>query len=192
MDHAAQNPAEAAGRELGRCREYLRVLAGMHLDPRLRVKLDPSDVVQQTLLEAHTRRDQFRGTSEAELAAWLRRMLANNLADALRGFRRAKRDLRLERSLEEAVDQSASKIDGWLVAEQSSPSEQAMKNEQLLRLTAALAGLPDAQREAVTLYHLQGCTLPELAARLGRSETAVAGLLHRGLAKLRELMGESP
>ena len=174
-----------------RFREYLRVLAGMHLDPRLRGKLDPSDVVQQTLLEAHARRDQFRGTSEAELAAWLRRMLANNLADALRGFRCAKRDLRLERSLEEAVDQSASKIEGWLVAEQSSPSEQAMKNEQLLRLTSALVRLPDAQREAVTLHHLQGCTLPELAARLGRSETAVAGLLHRGLVKLRELMGAS-
>ena len=105
-----------------RFRDYLRVLAGQHLDPRLRGKLDPSDVVQQTLLEAHAQRGQFRGTSEAELAAWLRQMLAHNLADAVRGFRRAKRDLKLERSLEEAVDQSASKIETWLVAEQSSPS----------------------------------------------------------------------
>ena len=66
-----------------------------------------------------------------------------------------------------------------------------MKNEQLLRLTAALVRLPDAQREAVILHHLQGMTLPTVAARLGRSEPAVAGLLHRGLKKLRELLRES-
>jgi RNA polymerase sigma-70 factor (ECF subfamily) len=186
MDHKTEAQAQA----LDRFRDYLVLLARLHFDPRLQVKLDPSDVVQQTLLEAHQKRDQFRGTSEAELAAWLRRMLAHNLADALRDFGRAKRDLNLELSLERCFEDSSSRLQAWLAAEQSSPSEQAIKNEQLLQLAEALTQLPDAQREVVVLHHLQGWTLAELAAHLGRSEPAVAGLLHRGLDKLRTLLRE--
>jgi RNA polymerase sigma-70 factor, ECF subfamily len=182
--------AGAVGRDLEGHRPYLSLLARMHLDPRLRDRLDSSDVVQQTLLEAHAKQDQFRGTTPAELAAWLRQMLAHNLADAVRALHRAKRDVKLERSLEAALDGSSCRLGAWLAAEQSSPSQQAANNEELLRLAEALPRLPDAQREAVILHHLQGWTLAELAGHLGRSEPAVAGLLHRGLKKLRELLGE--
>ena len=78
--------------ELERFRSYLRLLARPHLDPQLQGKLDPSDLVQQTFLQAHQAWQQFRGTSQAELAAWLRQILARNLAHAARNLGRARRD----------------------------------------------------------------------------------------------------
>jgi RNA polymerase sigma-70 factor (ECF subfamily) len=176
---------------LERYRPYLSLLARVQLAARFREKLDASDIVQQTLLEAHQKRDQYRGHTVAEEAAWLRQMLAHNLADAVRALGRAKRDAALERSLDAALDESSCRLEAWLVAEQSSPSQHAVKNEQLLHLAAALTQLPDAQREAVVLHHLQGWPLAELARHLDRSEPAVAGLLHRGLKRLRELLQES-
>jgi RNA polymerase sigma-70 factor (ECF subfamily) len=174
--------------ELERYRNYLRLLARLQLDPRLRGKLDPSDLVQQTLLQAHQMQDQFRGTTEAEQAAWLRQILAHTMANAARDLGRLKRDVGRERSLEAAIEESSVRLEAWLAAEQSSPSELAEKNERLLRLAEALEQLPEAQREAVVLHHLRGLSLAELAAQLGRSEGAAAGLLHRGIKRLRELL----
>jgi RNA polymerase sigma-70 factor (ECF subfamily) len=176
------------GSGLERFRNYLRLLAELQFDAQLQAKLDPSDIVQQTLLQAHKAEHQFRGKSDGEKAAWLRQILAHNLANALRDLRREKRDIARERSLEEAIEQSSARVEAWLAIEQSSPSQHAEKNEQLLRLAEALAELPQAQREAVVLHHLQGWPLGELARHLNRSEGAVAGLLHRGFKKLRELL----
>jgi len=175
---------------LERFRGYLALFARMHWDQRLRGKWDPSDLVQQTLLEAYEKRAQFRGSSADELAAWLRKMLAHNLADVLRALGQAKRDVNLERSLEAALGESSSRLEAWLAAEQSSPSQRAMKHEELLRLAGALDQLPALQREAVVLHHLQGMSLADLASHLERSQASVAGLLRRGLARLRELLGE--
>src|SRR3954451_20712853 len=96
-----------AGRVLEPFRKYLRVLAAVHLDTRLRGKLDPSDVVQQTMLRACVGFDQLRGREHGVVAAWLRKILARTLADAVRDLERAKRDLDRERSLEAALDQSS-------------------------------------------------------------------------------------
>jgi RNA polymerase sigma-70 factor (ECF subfamily) len=182
---------EEAGRLLEPFRAYLRLLARLHLAPQLRGKLDPSDVVQQTLLQAFQALDQFRGHSEAELTAWLRQILARNLAQALRDFSRARRDLAREQSLQEALDASSARLEAWLAADQSSPSEQAEQGEQALLLAEALEKLPEAQREALVLQHWQGLSLAEIGAHLGRSPEAVAGLIKRGLKQLQKLMRES-
>ena len=179
-----------ADRPLERYREYLRLLARLQMDPRLQPKLDASDLVQQALLKAHQRRGQFRGRTDAEWAAWLRRILANTMADALRRFVAEARDVDLERSLGANLDESSSRLEAWLASQQPSPPNQAMRKEQVLNLANALGHLPGDQRCAVELHYLMQCPLAEVSARMGRSKRACAGLLFRGVKKLRELMHE--
>jgi RNA polymerase sigma-70 factor (ECF subfamily) len=185
--------ADQGGEALERYRDYLHLLARLRLPVALRGKLDPSDVVQETLLKAHKRRDQFHGTTEEERAAYLRRILANSLADAVRAFARGKRDLAMERSLEAAVEQSSSRWEGWLAADQSSPSLHVARQELLLRMATALATLPEAQRTALELRYLQepSWSLADIARHLDRTEKAVAGLLCRGLEQLRRQLRDS-
>jgi RNA polymerase sigma-70 factor (ECF subfamily) len=176
--------------DLEHYREYLRTLARLQLDDRLRGKLDPSGVVQQTLLEGHQARDQLRGLNDAQLAAWLRRALANNLADEARRLGAQVRDVGRERPLEQAVDESSARLEVLLAADHSSPSYQAARQEDLLRLAEALAGLPEDQRAAVELHHLEGRTLAETAQAMGRTRSAVASLVFRGLRNLRRRLDE--
>jgi RNA polymerase sigma-70 factor, ECF subfamily len=183
-------PDPDVGKVLEPFRKYLRVLAHVHLDARLRGKLDPSDVVQQTLLRACVGFDQLRLREPGVVAAWLRMILARTLADAVRDLERARRDVGRERSLQEALDQSSSALERFLAADQSSPSEQAERNEQLLRLADALCGLAEDTREAVVLKHCRGWTLVQIADHLGRTPSAVASLLHRGLKQLRQVLHE--
>ncbi|WP_422931343.1 RNA polymerase sigma factor [Singulisphaera sp. PoT] len=171
------------GAELGRFREYLSLLARLEVSPRLRSAIDLSGVVQQTLLEAF--RSGPQGRTSAQTAAWLRAILVNNLADEARRLGARKRDIFRERSLDAALDRSASRLEGWLKADQSSPSQRAIRHEEFLELVQALAELPESQRQAVELHHLKGLSLAEIAEELGVTKPAVAGLLHRGLKALR-------
>ncbi len=170
-------------------REYLRLLARLQLDPRLRAELDPSDIAQQTLLKAHERLDQFRGQTDDELRAWLRAILARNLADAIRRFRRQKGDR--AHSLETALEESSGKLEVFLASEESSPSQGALRAERLIELADALAQLPDDQRTAVEMRYLHGLAVPDVANQMGRSTVSVTGLLYRGMKALRELTGQS-
>jgi RNA polymerase sigma-70 factor (ECF subfamily) len=145
-------------------------------------------VVQQTLLEAHRARAQLRAQSDEQRAAWLRRTLMNNLVDELRRLRADKRDLARERPLHAAIDESSSRIGAWLIADQSSPSQQAMRTEQAARVAEAIAALPEDHRRVVELHHFGGLSLAEIGMELGRTKGAVAGLLHRALARLREIL----
>jgi RNA polymerase sigma-70 factor (ECF subfamily) len=172
-------------------RDYLRLLARLHVPARLEARIDLSGVVQMTLLEAYQGLAQRRGASEPQKVAWLRRILVHNLADELRKLGADKRDVNRERSLEAALADSSSRLECFLAAAQSSPSQQAMRQEQLLRLAQALAGLPEKQRRAVELHHLQGWSLADIAVELGCRKPAVAGLLHRGLQNLRQRLDES-
>ena len=172
-------------------RRYLEVLARVHLDPRLRGKLDPADVAQQTLLRACAALPEVRNRSPEALAAWLRKILARTLADTVKHYHRDRRDVNLERSLEADLDRSSSSLAGWLAADQTSPSLAAQRNEELLQLADALAELPEPQREVVILKHCRGQTLRQIADHLGRSVPSVASLLRRGLEALRHRLSTS-
>ena len=177
--------------DLERFRAYLGLLARLEVSGAMRDKVDLSGVVQQTLLEAHQglegQPDRLR--TDEELAGWLRSILSHNLADVLRKLAARKRDVHREWSLDAALDQSASRLERWLAADQSSPSQRAIRHEELLRVADAMAALPDAQRRAIELHHLRSMPLAEIAGELGTTKAAVAGLLHRGMKALRARLG---
>jgi RNA polymerase sigma-70 factor, ECF subfamily len=181
MDH----PDRQQAADLERFRGYLYVVARLHAGPRLQGKFDASDIVQQTLVQALDGLPQLKGRDDAETAAWLRQILARQLANVVRGLGRQKRDATREQSLENALDQSASRLEMFLAAADPSPSQQAQRSEQVLGLADALAALPEAQREAIVGHHLEGRTLAEVGGQMGRTPVAVAGLIKRGLRTLR-------
>jgi len=170
-------------------RSYLLPLARLQLAPEFQGKFDRSDLVPQTMLKAHECRDQFRGSSDAEQPGWLRAILANRLIDAVRKLA-PKAGMR-ERSLDAGVEQSSRRLAAILAADQTTPSQNAIRHDQLIRLADAIAQLPDDQRQAVELRHLQGMATAEIAQRMNRSVAAVGGLLQRGLRALRGSLGES-
>ncbi len=178
------------GRILDGFREYLRLLARLQLRANLAGKVDLSGVVQQTLLEAYQAGDGFP-SGAARQAAWLRRALANNLTDEIRRLGSRGQDRVRERSLEQALEASSARLEAWLARDVPTPGRGAIHKEQLSRVAEALLQLPEDQRRAVELHHLQGLCLADVGRRLGRSREAVAGLVFRGLQKLRSLLAHS-
>jgi RNA polymerase sigma-70 factor, ECF subfamily len=185
--------AATVGRLMDRFRGYLKVLAEVQLDRGVRAKVDPSDVVQHTFLEAFRDFGQFRGGTEGELAAWLRQILSRNLAEEYRRYRGTKRrDVRLERSLDQDLDASSLALERGLMAQGSSPSQQAMQRENAVVLADALAKLPQDYRQVIVLRHVKNLPISEVAAEMGRSTDSVRHLWLRALAKLRAELGSSP
>jgi RNA polymerase sigma-70 factor, ECF subfamily len=180
----------ALGQLLEQYRNYLAMLARLQIGRRLQGKVDASDLVQETFMEAHRDFGQFRGSTEQELASWLRRILACNLANLVERYCGAKRrDVRLERELVADIDQSSRVLDLGLVAKASSPSQQAAHREQAVLLADALEQLPADYREVLMLRHLEELSFPEVARRMGRSLDSVKNLWARALAKLRHVLG---
>jgi RNA polymerase sigma-70 factor (ECF subfamily) len=173
-------------------RHYLSLLARLQIDRRFQGKVNPSDLVQETFLKAHRHFGQFQGRTEAEWVGWLRRILASSLADLARHFGRRRRDVRLEQALAEDLDRSSLTLRAALPAGPSTPSGRAARGEQAVLLADALARLPADYREVIILRHLEGLTFPEVAGRMGRSTDSVKKLWARGLAALRDWMGEMP
>jgi RNA polymerase sigma-70 factor (ECF subfamily) len=183
----------ALGQLLELYRHYLTLLARLQISRRLQGKVDPTDLVQETFLNASRDFGQFRGSNEKELAGWLRQILAARLADLFRRYCGTRgRDVGLERALEVELDQSSQVLDRGLVAPLSSPSRQAVRHEQAAWLAQALERLPTAYREVLVLHHLQECDFPEVGRRMGRSVEAVKKLWARALVRLRRSLGGAP
>jgi RNA polymerase sigma-70 factor (ECF subfamily) len=181
---ARAGDSNALGQVLEGYREYLRLLARARVGQEMRVRLDPSDLVQETLLEAQRDFPQFLGGSEAELAVWLRRILARNLADQLKYHQSQKRDVGREQPLDPLIEQAHEA----LAAPLSSPSKQASRREQAVVMASAMAQLPQDYREVITLRYVEGRSFDEVAAQMGRSAGAVRMLWMRALERLGELM----
>jgi RNA polymerase sigma-70 factor, ECF subfamily len=184
-------PTSEIGRILDGFRQQLHLLARLQLNARLAGKIDLSGVVQQTLLEGYQAGERFPSDT-ARQAAWLRRALANNLTDAIRRLGSRGQEKVMEHSLEQVLEASSARLEAWLVREESTPCRKAARREQLARLAQALLRLPDDQRLAVELHHLQGLSLVDVGRRLDRSREAVAGLVFRGLKCLRTLLADVP
>jgi RNA polymerase sigma-70 factor (ECF subfamily) len=174
---------------LERYRSALLLLARAQLARHQQLGLEASDLVQQTFAEACRDVKQFRGGTDAERFAWLRKILHHTFLDEYDHKRAGKRDLGRQ-ALEADLTGSFAGLDELLAAEQTSPSERAVRNEDLTRLAEALEQLPPDQREVVTLKHLVGLTLAQISERLGCSCAAVAGLLYRGRIRLEELLAQ--
>ena len=167
-----------------RYRDYLRLLGLAQLSPAAQAKIDLSGVIQETMLEAHQKEHLTTTDCEQQLP-WLRRVFLNNLLDALRQRRTKKRDLRREFSLNDAIEQSASRLELYLQSAESSPSGNAIRHEQAELLLFAISSLPDDQRLAIELHHLKELPLVQIACLMDRPEGAVAALIYRGMKKLR-------
>ena len=182
---------DARGRLLEAYRSYLTLLARVQLGRHVQGKVDPSDLVQEAFLEAHRDFGQFQGESEGELRAWLRRLLATNLADQVRRYRGTRRrDLRLEQQLAAELDQSSEALERSLIAPDSTPSARAARREEGLRLAEALERLPADSSEVLLLRHFQGLTFPEIARRLDKTLDGVKNVWLRSLARLRRVLEE--
>jgi RNA polymerase sigma-70 factor (ECF subfamily) len=192
LSRARSGDDAALGGLLELYRPYLTLLARVQIGRRLQGKVDPADMVQEAFLAASEHFTEFRGATEPELTAWLRRILASCVAHLVRRyFGTQARDIRLERVLEDEIDQSSRAIDGGLIAPASTPSQIASKREQAVLLADALNRLPVDYREVIILRHLEGLTFPEVATRMGRSVDSVEKLWVRALPRLRQALGES-
>ncbi len=172
-----------------RFRSWLLMLARTRIDGPLRGRVDPSDLVQQTLMLATRDADQFRGTSDAELAGWLRGILGHVMSHELQALMTSKRDISQEVSMDLLLEQSARRLDDLLAATQTSPSQAAVNHEERLRLAAALEQLPPDYRDVLVMRHLQGLPFPEIAKQLRRNAGAVRMLWVRALAELKGRLG---
>ena len=181
----------ALGTLLELYRNYLRLLARIEIGRRLQGKLDASDLVQETFTEAHRNFGLFRGADEPQLVSWLRQILAAKVANLVRHyFGTQGRDVRVERELAAALDNSSRMMGHELAASLTSPSQAAARREQAVLLANALGRLPEDYRDVIVLRNLEGLTFPEVAKRMGRTQDSVEKLWLRGLARLRQVFGE--
>jgi len=187
LDAFRNGRGEAGNQLLQRYQSWLKLLARLEIDTRYRGKFDESDIVQQVLLEAVRDFPQFRGDTEAEFTAWLRKILAHVLAHEFRRYRGTqKRDISQEVSLDQTLQRSSQRLNEMLAASISSPSHRAARNEQEVLLADVLARMPADYRDVIVLRNLEGLSHEEVASRLGKNVGAVRMLWVRALGRLRE------
>ncbi|MDX1967206.1 MAG: sigma-70 family RNA polymerase sigma factor [Planctomycetaceae bacterium] len=186
---ARAGDADARDRLFGACRSFVAVAARVHMERRLQAKVDASDLVQQSLLEAHRGFDGFAGDTPQEWLGWLKQIVAHNAADVIKHYRGAeKRDVGKELPLV-SPDTGIDQWDLTPADPSPSPSQIAIGLERELILADALEQLPEDYREILILRSLQRLSFDEVANRMGRSRGACQMLWMRAVERLREMLG---
>ena len=188
IESARNGDSEALGRLLHGYRSYLKLLARIQIDSRLQGKVDPSDLAQETFLQAQRDFKSFRGVTEQALLQWLRKILRARLSKLVQRFYGTqRRNLHLEHQLDQELDRSSQAVQA-LAASQSSPSKQAARQEETACLADALERLPADYREVIVLRQLEELKFSEVAERMKRSVGSVKQLWMRALVALRRLL----
>jgi len=184
LEQAREGSAAAIGSLLEAARSYLLLQADQQLPQSIRAKVGPSDIVQETAIDAHRDFLRFRGTTQEQLYAWLRTILHNNVTDAVRRFEMSqKRTARRETSLSVIVDRCGISV---LPPGSHTPDHSAIRREDAALLAGVLTRVPDNYQTVLRLRYWDGLTFPEIATRIGRSEEAARKLWYRALARLTE------
>lgn len=178
LQRAREGDQAALGELLNAQNRLLQQMAQQEVNGRLQARLSAADIVQQTCLSAIRNFNDFQGEDEPQFAAWLKEVHERNVRDVVRRHVTAKKRAI---SAQQPTDEKTLQADSL-----HTPSRKAMLDESTTQLLRALESLPEMQAEAVRLRHLEQLSLAEIADRMDRSDVAVASLLKRGLAALRE------
>jgi RNA polymerase sigma-70 factor (ECF subfamily) len=163
----------------------------LHLNTRFQRRFGTSDVVQETMMKAHEKKDGLNDNTEPARIKWLHQIFRNQLADMISREKAQRRDLDLEQTLPEIKAESSARLERWLASDQSSPSKRVEQHEQELLVAAALNQLPEDQRDVMILRDLMDTPVKVIALQLGYTRSKVAGLLFRGRCKFREIVSAS-
>ena len=192
LSEAKGGSVESLGRLLQTYQNYLKLLAQTQLDQKVRGRVSPSDVVQETMLEAHCGFAKFRGDSDGEFFVWLRKILVNNLAQAVeRHVLAAKRDVRREVArvrMNASLDRSAMRLEAMLADHRPSPESDVSLQEDLVRLANAMTELSADHRDVIVMRHLEGIPFAKIAERMGRTSGAVRMIWLRAIEQLRQIL----
>ena len=190
LEQAQAGSSAAIGSLLEAARSYLLLQAEQQLPISMRAKVGPSDIVQETAIDAHRDFLRFRGTTQEQLYAWLRTILQNNVMDAVRRFEMAqKRAVKREASLSVIVDRCGISV---LPSGSNTPDHSAIRREDAVILAGGLTRMPDDYQTILRLRYWDGLTFPQIATRIGRSEEAARKLWYRALARLTNELQNRP
>jgi RNA polymerase sigma-70 factor (ECF subfamily) len=189
LQRAGRGEHGACSQLLDRYRQRLRRMIVLRLDRRVAARVDPSDVVQDSLAEAAMELSDFIRRRPLPFYPWLRQIACQKLVDVHRRHLQARK-----RSVAREVnpllsDQSALEIARQLcVSRMSSPSAKLRREELCQRVQNALVQLTDRDREILILRYLEQLSPQEIAAILGLSQSAVSMRHTRALCRLRDLL----
>jgi RNA polymerase sigma-70 factor (ECF subfamily) len=193
LDRARKGDVAARDRLFAMCRNYLGIVARAHVESWLQAKVDASDLVQQTMLEAHRDFLRFQGATEGEWLAWLRQIVSHNAADFIRQYyKTAKRQAGREVRLGGNPDNSSVLGLSGIAGADETPSQQLLRKERELQMADALAQLSEDHREVIILRNLQRLPFDEVAKRMNRSRPAAQMLWMRAIHKLQQVMAGGP
>jgi RNA polymerase sigma-70 factor (ECF subfamily) len=200
LSRARAGETEALGELCALYRNYLRMVVRTGLGPRLRERVELSDVVQEALVEVVRQFPQFTGQSEAALVGWLRRLVGQKLADLGRYHSRAKRageatavplDAAHDFGKARPGEESGRLLD-MLALSQTSPSQAVSRREELVLLADAFATLPESEADVLWLYHAESLSFEAIGQRLDLSRKSVRGIYARGLKHLKRSLDGPP